>query len=331
MNQNAPILPENRETLRAHVRRQRIDFALSANQREEARQAIRILEGSGLSLLDAARIAATGRVAVEKISISEAVHKFLSTLGDLRETSREWYADKLGILADAGDTPVDALTRAEFRRLISSRGVSSATVASYARACRRLWRWMLDQEPPLAGTDPTEGVPVTARASQEISFFTPAQAREVVNGALSNHRAGLALMLFAGVRPEEVSGRGKPRMEWSAIDQVSRTVRVPEKCSKTHRARILEGLPDAFWRHVGSGSGVIANVAGHRITQAAKAIAGVRGHDILRHTFATYAVALTSDVARVSLWLGHEGSPAMLHRHYRALATKAQAEEFFSI
>lgn len=51
----------------------------------------------------------------------------------------------------------------------------------------------------------------------------------------------------------------------------------------------------------------------------------------MRHTFATYATAYTEDAAKVSLWLGHEGKPQMLHRHYRGLTTKAQAEAFFAL
>ncbi len=53
--------------------------------------------------------------------------------------------------------------------------------------------------------------------------------------------------------------------------------------------------------------------------------------DALRHTFASYAVALTSDPGRVAIWLGHEGNPTMLHRHYRGIATEADARRFFAL
>jgi hypothetical protein len=42
-------------------------------------------------------------------------------------------------------------------------------------------------------------------------------------------------------------------------------------------------------------------------------------------------VAFYGDVARVSIWLGHEGNPSLLHRHYRGLASKKEAERFFSL
>ena len=54
-------------------------------------------------------------------------------------------------------------------------------------------------------------------------------------------------------------------------------------------------------------------------------------HDVTRHSFASYAVALTADPGKVALWLGHQGNPTMLHRHYRGLARKADAEKYFAI
>ena len=49
----------------------------------------------------------------------------------------------------------------------------------------------------------------------------------------------------------------------------------------------------------------------------------------LRHTAASYAYALSQDAVRVSAMLGN--SPDVLHRHYRGLATKADAERFFAL
>ena len=39
---------------------------------------------------------------------------------------------------------------------------------------------------------------------------------------------------------------------------------------------------------------------------------------------------LVGDAGKVATWLGHEGNPTMLHRHYRGLATWAQGEAYFT-
>ena len=49
----------------------------------------------------------------------------------------------------------------------------------------------------------------------------------------------------------------------------------------------------------------------------------------LRHSFITYRLAATKDVAAVALEAGN--SPTMIFRHYRELATEEQAEEWFGI
>jgi integrase len=52
-------------------------------------------------------------------------------------------------------------------------------------------------------------------------------------------------------------------------------------------------------------------------------------HNALRHSFISYRVANTQDVAKVSLEAGN--SPQMIFRHYRELVRPADAEKWFAI
>ena len=52
-------------------------------------------------------------------------------------------------------------------------------------------------------------------------------------------------------------------------------------------------------------------------------------HNVLRHSFISYRLALVQDVNRVALEAGT--SPAMIFRHYRELATPEQAHTWFAI
>ncbi len=64
---------------------------------------------------------------------------------------------------------------------------------------------------------------------------------------------------------------------------------------------------------------------------AAREAAGIKQWpiDALRHSWVTYRFALTGDAARTAAEAGHD--QAVLHRHYRALATKPEAERWFAI
>ncbi len=49
----------------------------------------------------------------------------------------------------------------------------------------------------------------------------------------------------------------------------------------------------------------------------------------LRHSCASYSLALTGDAVRVAYHLGN--SADMIHRHYKALVSKADGERFFAL
>jgi len=52
--------------------------------------------------------------------------------------------------------------------------------------------------------------------------------------------------------------------------------------------------------------------------------------DVMRHSFASYHLALFQNAPRTSLELGHT-EPETLYNHYRNLATEADARAYFSL
>jgi hypothetical protein len=54
-------------------------------------------------------------------------------------------------------------------------------------------------------------------------------------------------------------------------------------------------------------------------------------HNAMRHTFASMHLAHYQDPGKTAFELGHRGDPSLLYRHYRGLATKADAERFWTI
>ena len=69
----------------------------------------------------------------------------------------------------------------------------------------------------------------------------------------------------------------------------------------------------------------------HDLVLDARDAAGIKKWppDGLRHSWVAHRFALTGDAARTAAEAGHD--QAVLHRHYRALATKTQAEAYFAI
>jgi len=54
-------------------------------------------------------------------------------------------------------------------------------------------------------------------------------------------------------------------------------------------------------------------------------------NNAMRHSFGSYHYALHGNPLETSRLLGHKTSDQVLFDHYRALATKAQAEDYFAI
>ena len=315
----------------------RKDFALTPEQRSDARRAILILEGSGLSLEDAAHRALSGNRAHERITVSEAIERFLRSRlkAKVRPRTYEWYEARLKPLNEQfGSEMIDDVQRPALFAWHSALNGAESSKAAIARAARVLFAWALEQEPQLVTRDPTIGLSTTpAGNGGEATFLKPEQVAKIMNGA-GRYQSALALMFFAGVRPEELAGKGKRPLTWECVRASEKLIRIPGELAKAGKPRVIEHLPEAIWRWLEPGEAhqPICPARSREAVDAAKEALGLPWpRDVSRHTFGTYALALTSNPGQVATWMGHEGNPTMLHRHYRALATRAQAEEFWGI
>ncbi|BET69052.1 hypothetical protein ASA1KI_39700 [Opitutales bacterium ASA1] len=327
----------------------RSDWALSVDQKADARAALRLLEGTGHTLVEAARMIMRERGrAPWSPTWEEAGSAFLRSRKErgLRESTRGWYAREIGLAGNyglAGEQPwdkrkLDSFTRADVMNALADRspGVRPAVL----RVLRAVFRWaMTEQEPPWVVNDPTRGVKASApRRDREISVLTPAQCRTLLAGA-GPHRAALALALFSGLRPWEIAGQDKDWLGWDAIDERERVVKIPAAIAKGRGAGRLEGLPEALWAWLASvpksERGATVAVARFReIGRLGRKLLGLRTwpRDATRHSFASYAVREYKDPGKVALWLRHEGDQRLLYQHYLAAhVSAAEASEFFAL
>jgi integrase len=316
----------------------RIDFALSPALRADARAAFLLLQGTDISLEEAARRAVRGRRALRRILVSVAADEFVRSrlLAGRRAWTVEWYEQKLKMfVAKFGARFFDEVDRSELHTWLNGLPVAIGTRAGIARAVRALWRWGLAQEPQLVAVDLTVGLKTTGPSNAgEAKFLTVPEVAQIM-AAAGPYRSALALMLFGGVRPEEVAGWGKEPLRWRQVRVEDKVIRIPGEIAKTGKPRLIEELPAAVWAWLepqGDGVAVCPARARQAILAAQRAIEGADWpHDATRHTFATYAMAAASDAGQVATWLGHEGVPTMLHRHYRGLTDKASAAQFWDL
>jgi len=324
-------------------RKRRKDWRLSENEKYDAREALEMLVGSKLSLTDCVRIATSGLAVVsETTGLMDGIEGFMRhnhakyKRGSLRIRTLEWYRQVLiNFESQFTDYNLDDFNRKDLKKWFEARKQSPESIKGTYRAVRAMFRWAARQDPPLVKIDPTAGLQLDlGRHARRIETLSPELAHALIEHG-GAHKYVYALGLYVGLRPEEITGIGKEKLDWSAINKTERLIRITEHISKTGRARILEGLSDRLWDILSTGplTGPINPTESRQSINRAKQILGLLKwpQDCLRHSFATYDLAMHNDVGRTSLLLGHEGRTSLLFTRYRGVRTKAEAVDYFRL
>jgi integrase len=196
---------------------------------------------------------------------------------------------------------------------------------NYYRIARQLVRygvrrgWM--EADPLRGLDPPAWRPAVP------AILTPEQVDALLTHAPARLTPYLAIGTLAGLRPGELEA-----LDWSAVDLDASTILVLPETSKVRRARyvpICQRLRDILCQFDIPDGRVCPGVKALRRLRAAacKAAGVVWSQDVMRHTYATARLA-TETAGMVALDMGT--SEAMLTRHYRGLARRADYAGYFS-
>ncbi|MES2658142.1 MAG: site-specific integrase [Verrucomicrobiota bacterium] len=177
-------------------------------------------------------------------------------------------------------------------------------------------------------------------------------------GALEKTASALvpfwAVRFFAGVREAEVV-----RMDWSMIDLAAEEIHLPDTVTKTGNSRTVKIEPAlaAFLApHAQPDGPIVSRSAMARRYHLAKATNQLQAEDAAaaeaarnigeepprlfpspipanaaRHSFATFHLLAFRHAGETSIQLGHGGSPELLHRHYKGIASEAEAKAFWNI
>ena len=163
-----------------------------------------------------------------------------------------------------------------------------------------------------------------------IEIFTPEEMRRILLAAHARILPLIAIGGFAGIRSAEIL-----RLDWEDIKWDRGHIEIAGHKAKTAARRIVplsENLKAwlAPWRGETGRIIPISDYVGALGDTAVKAqIPGGWRQNALRHSFISYRVSLTGDVARTSLEAGN--SPKMIFRHYREVVDEAAAEAWFAL
>lgn len=204
---------------------------------------------------------------------------------------------------------------------------SSGYRAHEVRTIRPAFSWAvrrkLLQESPYSRM---EGIRIKRKP---ITIYTPEETARLMQACPIDARAAFALLLFAGVRPKELT-----RLTWANIRDGY--IHITADIAKTQQVRNIEIEPTlAAWLD-STGSHAqnepICPPNWVRRSRAIRTAAGVHSlPDTPRHSYASYHYASYKDTASLKANLGHSPNSDTLFIHYRAAATPKDAACYWAI
>jgi integrase len=162
----------------------------------------------------------------------------------------------------------------------------------------------------------------------KIGILKPDQLTRLLAQAPGKIALFFALGAFTGMRSSEIL-----RLDWLELNFERRFITVAPEKAKTATRRLVPILPNLMeWLKPYQGTSGPLFTSRRDVDRAiafAKSSQIEWPNNALRHSYATYRLAITADAARVALEMGN--SPQKLIRNYRELADEREAQAWFSI
>ena len=287
---------------------------ISATLANQAREAERILEGTGITLLDAAR-QASARLKDEtskelfKTRYDRAVlageghwsDRYVTDMEKLTRWLPKWFMD----------LPCGIIDRAEIERaLTDGLKLSRSTLDNRARMVLAIVGYRERHRK-------TSSIQILS-ADERAAMFEACET--------DDEKRAVALLLYAGIRPDSEMGE-ITRLQWEDIGKEQITVH-PET-SKTGSDRLIPITPRLRREIKGHPkTGPVAPSGWKKRWQRIRKTAGIKGQDVTRHTFASHYLACKGEDEAKAV-LGHTANSSTLFRHYRRAVTKADGVRYF--
>ncbi len=327
---------------------------MDENDREAFVTALRLLKPVGVPLLDAVKsyVAAVGALNGNG-SLLDAAKEFVLRhptavkSKPLPEIVDEFFAAKaqdgaspvylrtmryhLNPLRERFKTPIINVTVADLEGWLRSLGHSARTRRNAAVTLTTLFRFArgLGYLPKNAPTEAENVARPKNLRGGKIEILTPEELRTILHGAdTDQRRIYFTLGAFTGIRAAELQ-----RLEWREISLERGHVEITADNAKTASRRLVPICPAlAAWLEPFSrmrGKVFTSTREAERLVEWAGKQIGRWPKNCLRHSFVSYRVAQSQDVARTALEAGN--SPAIIFSNYRELVTQADGEKWFSI
>ena len=273
----------------------------------------------------------------EERSVQEVFDEYMPLFDDRPQKARSGVRSKVSKFVDAfGGRRISGITPKEiekwFHQLPGSKTYANNILAEVITFFRKaqVWGYLPDKTvaPSRVAKHRTE--------RKEPGIFTVQQAKDILKSVREDCVPYVAIGLFAGLRPFELAYPGEGNcLLWQDINFDKGYIHVrPSVDGKNQVARYVD-LPEnlaAWLQPHRKGSGKVAYTRASALVSKDlrdKGIVEEWEADVMRHSFCSYLLAKTRDMALVSDQAGN--SPEMIKKHYKKPLTKTEGESWFKI
>jgi len=239
------------------------------------------------------------------------------------------------------DQFIETLGKLKSKSRNQRKAVSAKSRNHYRAFIRQFLSWAVrkDYLPQTHRLAEADGLRTENSNNSETTFYSPAEFQALLNASkddLASLKPIVAIGGLAGLRTAELL-----RLDWADIWRIPDHIEITAGKSKTRQRRLVEicaALKQWLECYTEKKSGLLWE--GHEVTFQQKIVelceaakvkekSVERKHNGLRHAFCTYHFALHANENLTAQQAGN--SPAMIHQHYKGLATKAEAEKWFAV
>ena len=329
-------------------------FTLSAQERQEVGACIPLLRQHGISITEAVRFATKhirpeGKTKSLRAVIEELKQSKQQRMerGDLRSRSFADFDQRAErLVKDFEGRIASEVTTDEIKKWLRDLEVGPRSTKNYLAVIGEIFKLATQRRyvafSPLDSLSDIDRKDLCGLASEtkEPSILTPKEAEKLLMAALEHPElvllGAVTLGLFCGLRTEELK-----RLTWADVrwDEDVPVVTIGAKIAKKRRIRHVDIPKNALlWLSlVPKRDGpVTSNLSYNDHQQRFKKLLKLSKFrkweaNAMRHSFGSYHYSLHGNPLETSRLLGHKASDQVLFDHYRALASKEQAKQFFEI
>lgn len=331
-------------------------FAISDKLRLDAIRATEILQGTGATLVDAARLFANRyRAEQSGVPLADAVAAYLRSRKIKNPVHLRTLRCRMENFVAAGEGFTTSTIGADdVTAFLDNLPHTAQTKKHYWTHLRSFFEFCVDRKWTPKNPISADNRPTVTQG--EIEILTPTQSRKLLVSCDDQILAGVVIGMFCGLRQAEIE-----KLDWKAVDLVEGHIKLAAAQVKT-RARRLVPIPEnaqAWLRGLAKISGPIMSpaTATRDLWTQSRVRAGFGPFkptsstvktlqtdpktrkpykhflpwpaNALRHSAISYKLAVEQNLPKLAYEFGN--SPDVIRSHYNGVATPKEAADFFSI